>query len=90
MAEEKKVKKDHGKWFREMRSELKKVVCNVELAEAGQHERMLLAQALWYLKHDLSDEAREQDYLSCMDTLRGGGFSDETERLAERLTDSSK
>ena len=62
---------------------------NVELAEAGQHERMQLAQALWYLKHDLSDEAREQDYLSCMDTLRGGGFSDETERLAERLTDSS-
>ena len=62
---------------------------NVELAEAGQHERMLLAQALWYLKHDLSDEAREQGYLSCMDTLRGGGFPDETERLAERLTDSS-
>ena len=62
---------------------------NVELAEAGQHERMQLAQALWYLKHDLSDEAREQGYLSCMDTLRGGGFSDETERLAERLTDSS-
>ena len=26
MAEEKKVKKDHGKWFREMRSELMKVV----------------------------------------------------------------
>jgi preprotein translocase subunit SecE len=26
MAEEKKVKKDRGKWFREMRSELKKVV----------------------------------------------------------------
>ena len=62
---------------------------NVELAEAGQHERMLLAQALWYLKHDLSDEAREQGYLSCMDTLRGGSFPDETERLAERLTDSS-
>ena len=62
---------------------------NVELAEAGQHERMQLAQALWYLKHDLSDEAREQGYLSCMDTLRSGGFPDETERLAERLTDSS-
>ena len=62
---------------------------NVELAEAGQHERMRLAQALWYLKHDLSDEAREQGYLSCMDTLRGGGFPDETERLAERMTDSS-
>ena len=26
MAEEKKVKKDHGKWFREMRSELKKEI----------------------------------------------------------------
>ena len=62
---------------------------NVELTEAGQHERMQLAQALWYLKHDLSDEAREQGYLSCMDTLRGGGFPDETERLAERLTDPS-
>ena len=59
---------------------------NVELAEAGQHERMQLAQALWYLKHDLSDEAREQGYLSCMDTLRGGGFPDETARLAEQLT----
>ena len=61
---------------------------NVELAEAGQHERMLLAQALWYLKHDLSDEAREQGYLSCMDTLRGGGFPDETARLAEQLTNT--
>ena len=60
---------------------------NVELAEAGQHERMQLAQALWYLKHDLSDEAREQGYLSWMDTLRGGGFPEETERLAERLRD---
>ena len=61
---------------------------NVELAEAGQHERMMLAQALWYLKHDLSDEAREQGYLSCMDTLRGGGFPDETARLAEQLTNT--
>lgn len=26
MAEEKKVRKDRGRWFREMRSELKKVV----------------------------------------------------------------
>ena len=61
---------------------------SVELAEAGQHERMQLAQALWYLKHDLSDEAREQGYLSCMDTLRGGGFPDETARLAEQLTNT--
>ena len=26
MAEEKKVKKDRGRWFREMKSELKKIV----------------------------------------------------------------
>ena len=26
MAEDKKVKKDRGRWFREMKSELKKVV----------------------------------------------------------------
>ena len=62
---------------------------NVELTEAGQHERMQLAQALWYLKHDLSDEAREQGYLSCMDTLRGGSFPDETARLAEQLTNTA-
>ena len=61
---------------------------NVELTEAGQHERMQLAQALWYLKHDLSDEARERGYLSCMDALRGGGFPDETARLAEQLTNT--
>ena len=61
---------------------------NVELAEAGQHERMQLAQTLWHLKHDLSDEARVQGYLSCMDTLRGGGFPEETERLAEQLTNT--
>ena len=62
---------------------------NVELAEAPGHERTELAQSLWYLRHDLSEEAQEQGYLSCMDALRGGGFPDETERLAERLTDSS-
>ena len=61
---------------------------NVELAEAPGHERAELAQAVWYLRHDLSDEAREQGYLSCMDTLRGGGFPDETERLAEQLTNT--
>ena len=60
---------------------------NVELAEAGQHERMQLAQALWYLKHDLSDEAREQGYLSCLSDMLGGGFPEETARLAERLRD---
>ena len=59
---------------------------NVELAEAPGHERTELAQALWYLRHDLSEEAQEQGYLSCIDALRGRAFPDETERLAESLT----
>ena len=59
---------------------------NVELAEAPGHERAELAQSLWYLRHDLSEEAQEQGYLSCMDALRGRAFPDETERLAESLT----
>ena len=60
---------------------------NVELAEAAGHERDKLAQSIWYLKRDLSDEAREQGFLSALDDLRGGGFPDETARLAERMTD---
>lgn len=66
---------------------------NVELAEAGQHERMQLAQALWYLKHDLSDEAREQGYdkfsdleTGYMDTIRDSiedTAKDEAKKLRE-------
>ena len=59
---------------------------NVELAEAPGHERAELAQAVWYLRHDLSDEAAAHGYLSCLSDMRGGGFPDETARLAERLT----
>ena len=62
---------------------------NVELAEAPGHERAELAQSIWYLRHDLSDEAAAQGYLSCLSDMRGGGFPDETARLAERLTDSA-
>ena len=60
---------------------------NVELAEAPGHERTELAQAVWYLRHDLSDEAAAQGYLSCLSDMRGGGFPEETARLAESLTD---
>ena len=60
---------------------------NVELAEAPGHERTELAQSIWYLRQDLSEKAREQGYLSCLSDMRGGGFPEETERLAERLRD---
>ena len=60
---------------------------NVELAEAPGHERAELAQSIWYLRQDLSEKARAQGYLSCLSDMRGGGFPEETARLAERLTD---
>ena len=60
---------------------------NVELAEAPGHERTELAQSIWYLRQDLSEKARAQGYLSCLSDMRGGGFPEETERLAERLRD---
>ena len=60
---------------------------NVELAEAPGHERTKLAQSIWYLRQDLSEKARAQGYLSCLSDMRGGGFPEETARLAERLTD---
>ena len=61
---------------------------NVELAEAPGHERMELAQSLWYLRGDLSDVANEQGYLSCLDECRSGGFPDATARLAKALKDA--
>ena len=60
---------------------------NVELAEAPGHERTELAQSIWYLRQDLSEKARAQGYLSCLSDMRGGGFPEETARLAGRLTD---
>ena len=60
---------------------------NVELAEAPGHERAELAQSIWYLRQDLSEQARAQGYLSCLSDMRGGGFPEETARLAGRLTD---
>ena len=60
---------------------------NVELAEAPGHERAELAQAVWYLRQDLSEKAWAQGYLSCLSDMRGGGFPEETARLAGRLTD---
>ena len=60
---------------------------NVELAEAAGYERSLLAEKLWYLYHDFSEEAREAGYLSCLSEIRGNGFPEETRRLTEQLND---
>ena len=60
---------------------------NVELAEAAGYERSLLAEKLWYLYHDLSEDARKAGYLSCLSEIKGNGFPEETRRLTEQLSD---
>ena len=62
---------------------------NVELVEAELHERTELSHKLWYIRGDLSDEAREQNILSTLEDYRRGGFPDATARLAEDLKDSA-
>ena len=64
-----------------------KYASNVELVEAEEHERMKLSHLLWYLRGDLSDEAREQNILSTLADYRRNGFPDATARLAEDLKD---
>ncbi|MBQ7931084.1 MAG: hypothetical protein IJ334_08735, partial [Clostridia bacterium] len=59
-------------------------VTNVQIAEAGTFERTLLAQSLWYLYHDFSEDARGQYFSESMFT---GGFPDSTARIAEMLAD---
>ena len=58
---------------------------NVELAEAEGFVRSELALHLLYLRGDLSDEAREQGYLSCLKDLPFG-YPEATAALAERMT----
>ena len=60
---------------------------NVELAEAEGYERSLLANKLWNLYHDLSDEAREAGYLPSLSEIKGNGFPEESAWLTEQLRD---
>lgn len=56
---------------------------NVELSEALDYERDRISESLWYLYHDLSEEGKVQGYFDFIE--RGGGFPEETKRLAEAL-----
>ena len=58
---------------------------NVELAEAPGYERSLLAEKLWYLHHDFSEEARAAGYLPSLAKNPAHGFPEETAWLAEQL-----
>ena len=58
---------------------------NVELVEAPGFEREKMAQSIWYLYHDLSDEAREMGFFPSLSEIRSNGFPEETAWLAEQL-----
>ncbi len=58
---------------------------NVELVEASGYERQKLAESLWHLYHDLSEEARSSNYLAILHQEPFRGFPDETADLAEKL-----
>lgn len=61
---------------------------NVELVEGPGYERTKVAESLWYLVHDLSENGRELGCLASLQELGGGGFPDETKTLADKLEDS--
>ena len=58
----------------------------VELAEAPGWERHDLAQRLFDLEGDLTEAAREQKYLYSIYAMRGGGYPEQTSRMAEMMT----
>ncbi len=63
---------------------------NVELAEAPGYERKRLAERLWDLLHDFSDEADNQGFFPSIENFHGNNFPSETEALANALTDPEK
>lgn len=60
---------------------------NVELEEAPGAERLKMAESLWYLYHDMSDDARDVGYLGRLETPFEGGFPDAAARLAGLIDD---
>ena len=58
---------------------------NVELAETVSYERKDIAQSVWYLFHDLSEEARKKGFFPSLSGFHGNGFPKETAWLAEQL-----
>ena len=61
---------------------------NVELVEAERYERRRLAEKIWHLRHDFSDEARDAGYLSSLDENPGLGFPEQTDWITEQLKDA--
>ncbi len=62
-----------------------KFATNVELAEAPGYECQKIAESLWYLYGDLSDDAREQGHLSVIRAVHSNVFPEGTKILSELL-----
>ena len=62
---------------------------NVELEEAPGFERKQIAETLWFLYRDLSDEARETGYLNSLKREKFLGFPEETTDIANQLKSKS-
>lgn len=61
---------------------------NVELVEAENFEKTQIAQKLWYLVRDFSDESKELHLFPSLSDIRGIGFPNETKELAQKLNDT--
>lgn len=59
---------------------------NTELAEAFTYEKQQLAKALWFMRQDMSDAAKEKGYMSIFTNLRGA-FPTDTEKLFVYLSE---
>lgn len=63
-----------------------KYATNIELIEAMSNERKELAEKLWYLKGDLSDEVKDH-YLPILNEKQRLGYPEKIEYLAKMLQD---
>ncbi|MCC8140035.1 MAG: hypothetical protein LIO67_07040 [Lachnospiraceae bacterium] len=60
---------------------------NVEIEETPGYARTQIAEKLWYLRRDFSEITEGAGLLTSLQPYHGGGFPDETERLAKALAD---
>ena len=62
---------------------------NVEAVEAHSNECREVAQLLLYIYYDRNEDCKDK-YLATIEPYEGGGYTEETDRLAEALADPAK
>ena len=61
---------------------------NVELVDSSSYEIEKIAEKLWYLKEDFSDEIKDS-YLKSLSEINGKNFQEKTENLCRKLKDKN-